>query len=809
MPKKDGKIRLCGDYKVTINPFLEVDVHPLPRADELFVEMAGGQKFTRLDLTNAYQQMELEEESRKLVTINTHQGLYRYTRLPFGVSSAPALFQRTMDNILQGLDKVVCFIDDILITGKDDADHFAKLEEVLKRLDKNGITIKQAKCKFLRKSVEFLGHCIDSQGVHAMPDKLSAIVNAPKPKNLHELRSFLGLLNYYNRFIPNLASVLNPLNNLLKQKVKWCWSNECTQAMEEAKRRLLSSNVLVHFDPKLSLKLDTDASAYGVGPVLSHVFEDGKERPIAFASRTLSAAERNYSQLEKEALSIIFGVKKFHQYLYGHPFVLVTDHKPLTTILGPNTGIPTLAAARLQRWALLLSAYSYSIEYRKTDLHANADGLSRLPVQEAGQKSELDVDSLFNIVQMSGLPLNHAKLKSATQSDSVLHKVLEFTRKGWPGKVDDDLTTFSKIRNELTVEADCVLRGSRVIIPSKYRKQVLQELHSSHLGMCRMKSQARSHVWWPGIDSDIEQLVKSCQFCVEVKSTSVPTTLHPWIWPSKPWKRLHIDFAGPLFGKTYLIVIDACSKWPEVWEMPSTLASKTVAVLRHLFSLYSIPDQVVTDNGPQFVAQEFSAFLKSMGVKHFRSAPYHPATNGAVERFVKTFKLAMKIGKKEGKTSPQEVLENFLFQYRATPHAVTDVSPAELFLGRPLKTKLDLLKHNLSGSVCASQARQKFYHDTRGNPKDRVFSIGQKVLARDYRHGNARWIKGCIKEVLGPLMYLVSLADGCIVKRHIEQLKLDTILDQATEDFTWNTSNDMPAGTTGETSDIYSCTHRL
>ena len=214
--------------------------------------------------------------------------------------------------------------------------------------------------------------------------------------------------------------------------------------MEEAKRRLLSSDVLVHFDPKLPLKLDTDASAYGVGAVLSHVFENGKERPIAFASRTLSAAERNYSQLEKEALSIIFGVKKFYQYLYGHSFVLVTDHKPLTTILGPNTGIPTLAAARLQRWALLLSAYSYSIEYRKTDLHANADGLSRLPVQDVSQKNEMDIDSLFSIVQMSGLPLSHNKLKSATQSDPVLCKVLEFTRKGWPKEVADNLAVHCK-----------------------------------------------------------------------------------------------------------------------------------------------------------------------------------------------------------------------------------------------------------------------------------------------------------------------------------------------------------------------------
>ena len=305
-----------------------------------------------------------------------------------------------MDNILQGIDKVTCFIDDILITGKNDEDHLKRLQLVLERLKTHGIVLKREKCLFMGESVEYLGHRIDCNGLHTTSEKLKAILEAPPPRNVQELRSFLGLLNYYNKFIPNLASIIHPLNNLLKHNVKWAWSNSCVLAMEAAKQALVSTKLLAHFDPNLPIRLATDASSYGVGAVLSHQFPNGREQPIAFASRSLSPSECNYAQIEKEALSLIFGVPKFHQYLYGKPFVLVTDHKPLTTLLGPKTGIPTLAASRMQRWALILSAYSYTIEYRATDDHGNADALSRLPLPAiVSTETTMDVNSRLNLVQ--------------------------------------------------------------------------------------------------------------------------------------------------------------------------------------------------------------------------------------------------------------------------------------------------------------------------------------------------------------------------------------------------------------------------
>ena len=307
--------------------------------------LTGGKRFSKLDLTSAYQQMLLDESSSKLVTINTHQGLYQFTRLPFGVASAPAVFQRAMDTILQGVPGVICYLDDILVTGKSDGEHFHNLEEVLKRLQHHGVRLRKDKCHFLKESVEYLGHQIDETGVHTSPQKVKAVVDAPSPRTIQELRSFLGLLNYYARFLPNLASTLHPLHALLCQDQPWQWSDLCEQAFQAAKQKLVEAPVLAHYNPEHPIVLAGDASAYGIGAVISHKLPDGSERPVAYASRTLTKSERNYAQVEKEALSLVFSVRKCHQYLYGHSLTILTDHKPLKAILGPKKHIPPLAAA--------------------------------------------------------------------------------------------------------------------------------------------------------------------------------------------------------------------------------------------------------------------------------------------------------------------------------------------------------------------------------------------------------------------------------------------------------------------------------
>ena len=767
VPKRDGTIRLCGDYKVTVNHELEVDQYPLPQPEDLMACLTGGQKFSKLDLSAAYQQMPLDDESRHLTTINTHRGLYQFARLPFGIASAPAVFQKAMDVILQGIPHTICYLDDILVTGVTDEDHLRNLGEVLDRLQRHGICLKQGKCAFMQASVEYLGHLVDAQGIHVTSGKVEAVRQAPSPSNVTELKSFLGLLNYYGKFIPHLSTLLHPLNALLKEGQTWNWSQECEAVFQEAKRQLSSAPVLVHYDPSLPIRLAGDASSYGIGAVLSHVLPDGSEHPIAYASRTLQPAEKNYAQVEKEALSLVFGIQKFHKYVYGRLFTLVTDHKPLTTILGPKTGVPPLAAARMQRWALLLSAYNYHIEFRPTNAHANADGMSRLPLPQTPLATRPSGDSEFNIAQIQMLPVSFSQVQKANRTDPVLGQVQLFLKKGWPKRVPEPLQPFWHRRWELTEEGGCVLWGFRVVVPSKLQQKVLGMLHETHMGIVRMKSIARSYVWWPGIDRDIETMVKACEECQAVKSAPAKTPLHPWVWPPKPWQRIHIDYAGPFRGRMFLLIVDAHSKWPEVREVGSTTSAKTIEVLRQLFSVFGLPEQLVSDNGPQFASDDFAVFLRQNGVKHLRTAPYHPASNGAAERLVQTFKQAMRAAAGNGLTL-QHQLSNFLMTYRSTPHATTGETPSKLFLGRQIRTRFDLLRPDLEGHVGGQQAAQKQHHDA--HARERSLEIGTSVMAKDFRDPLV-WKPGVVLEKCGPLSYLVKLRNGQVWRRHIDHLR--------------------------------------
>ena len=768
VPKKDGKIRICGDYKSSINPALQVDKYPLPNMEDLLASLAGGKRFTKLDLTAAYQQMPLDEPSSKLTTISTQKGLFRFTRMPFGVSSAPAVFQRAMDTILQGLSNVICYLDDILVTGSTDEQHLQNLEQVLARLKAHGVRLKKDKCRFFQDLVEHLGQVVTSEGVHTSLAKVQAVVDQPAPVDVSRLRSFLGQINYYSKYIPNLSAILAPLYQLLRSGHPWHWSEECNRAFLVAKEKVTRTPVLAHFDGTLPISLAADASSYGVGAVISHTMPDGKERPIAFASRMLSEAERKYAQVEKEALSLVFGVKKFHQYLYGRCFSLITDHKPLTAILGPKRGVPPLATARMQRWALLLSAYDYDIVYRPTTAHGNADGLSRLPLPEMKPVANTEDPTVFNIGQIEALPIQSSEIKKATCADKHLRKVMSYTLRGWPTRVPQVLSPYHTRRLELTVEGGCLLWGIRVVIPTTLRGAILEELHRSHPGVVRMKTLARSHVWWPSLDKDIEDCVKQCADCQSAHSAPAP--LHPWAWPSQPWQRVHVDYAGPVVGKMLLVVVDAHSKWPEVIVGSSSSAAHTIQALRDLFARWGLPEQLVSDNGPQFTSDEFRAFTQSNGIKRIRTAPYHPATNGAAERFVQTVKRALLTGLRKG-VLLEQCLSAFLLQYRNTPHATTGVSPGSLLVGRHLRTRLDLLRPpTVASRVRHQQERQKEGYD--GQTQAKMLQVGQHVWARNYSQG-PRWLRAVVETVNGSRSYLVRVAgDSRLWHRHLDQLRV-------------------------------------
>ena len=762
--KTDGTIRICGDYKVTVNQAAQVDTYPLPRIDDLLASLGRGKSFTKLDLAHAYQQIPLDEESKKYVVINTHKGLYKYNRLPFGVSSAPSIFQRTMEGILRGIPNVCVYIDDILVTGQSEQEHLNTLEDVLTRLAEAGLRLKKAKCSFLQLSVEYLGHNISADGLRPTQEKVRAIADAPAPRNVTQLRSFLGLVNYYGKFLPNLSSTLAPLHRLLQKKTSWTWGSEQQTAFQEAKSQLTSSCLLVHFDPNRPLLLACDASPYGVGAVLSYRMEDGSEKPIAFASRSLAPAERRYAQLDKEGLAIVFGVRKFHHYLFGRTFEILSDHKPLQHLFSESRPVPAMASARLQRWALTLSAYNYTIAYKPGESHANADVLSRLPLPEAPQDIPLPGETILLLDSLHE-PVSATKIKQWTDRDPLLSSVRRMVQQGWRYSSDEKVRPFARRKDELSVQDGCLLWGSRVVVPQAGRGPVMEQIHQGHPGIARMKSLARGIVWWPGIDADLEGKVKDCHECQANRKSPASAPLHPWEWPARPWARIHIDHAGPFQGKLFLVVVDAHSKWLEVVPVPNTTSETTISTLRSIFATHGLPEMLVSDNGSSFTSAEFQDFIKRNGIRHVTSAPYHPASNGLAERAVQTFKDALK---KATSGDLQTRLARFLFQYRITPHSTTGISPAELMIGRRPRSHLDLMHPMLESRVMANQSCQKANHDQ--HARARQFAEGDTVYVRNFASG-PKWLPGVVTATRGPLSYHVTLQDNRVIRRHVDHIR--------------------------------------
>ncbi|XP_045471780.1 uncharacterized protein K02A2.6-like [Harmonia axyridis] len=500
--KESGEIRLGADYKVTVNKYL-IDVkHPLPRIDELFSQLHG-EFFSKLDFSSW----------------STHKGIYNVNRLPFGTKPACSIFQKIVEKVLQGVNGTVIFLDDIVVTGKNREEHMKNLEEVFDKLSKAGFRLNLKKCEFFVPEVKYLGHYINKNGLHKDFDKVRAITEMPTPTDQGQVKSFVGMVNYYGRFVPNLST--------LRKDFKFNWSQECDKSFKRVKEALTSDQTLVFFDRDIPLQLICDSSQVGIGCVLVHVFPDGTERPISFASRKLNKAELNYSVIHKEALAIYWGVQKHYQYLLGNSFTLCSDHKPLLALFGENKGIPQMAAGRLQRWALFLSGFNYHFQYIKGSENGGADGLSRFPI-ESKEKGEILVD-YFHFLLEDKIPISAKEIRNDTRIDNVLSKVYLFVEEGWPDNTSEELLPYKRRKLELGIEGGILLWGFRVVIPSKFRRQILEELHGAHNGMVKMKALARQYLWWPNLDADIEK------YFAEGKHV---------------FDRIHIDFLGPIQGSS-------------------------------------------------------------------------------------------------------------------------------------------------------------------------------------------------------------------------------------------------------------------
>lgn len=762
--KPNGNVRICGDFKVTVNPALKAEHCVLPKVDDIFASLAGGQKFSKIDLTQAFLSMKVDEKDTELLTINTPFGLYRYKRLCYGITDTPGKFQKAINEILKGIPFTKCIMDDIIVSGYNDSDHLKHIGTVFTRLQEHGLRVNKAKCAFMKEKITFCGHTITSEGLEKETSKVDAIRYAPTPTNVSEVRSFIGMVNYYHKFLPNIAEVLHPLYELTEKHKRFNWNQNCEKAFNTAKELIISDSVLVHYDPDLPIVLHTDASSYGLACVMSHKMPDGTEKPIMFLSRSLSKAEKNYAVIDKEATAIVWSIKKLYHYLYGKPFTLVTDHKPLIHIFSPTKTLPEMTSMRLQRYAIFLSGLRYNIQYRNTKYHANCDGLSRLPLPNTTQE-EIDVAEVHHLGEVQKTPLNYKDVQRFTQKDVILSNVLYSVMSNRWSNIDGEYSKYFYKRIELSVHNGCILWGTRVVIPPRMRNYVLQTLHTSHPGIVKMKSLARSYVWWPGIDNDIHKLCKNCFDCSKRQSNPPKSELHSWKLPEGPWKRIHIDFAGPFMDHMFLLVVDAYSKWLEVRPMKTASTQTTIEALREMIARWGLPDQIHSDNATTFTSAAFKEFCQQNGIKQSFSPPYNPSSNGQVERYVQSLKNSLRCSKGNGK-SLNHNLQEFLLFSRNTPHSTTGEKPSVLMINRSLKSSLDLLKPNIRDIVAENQSKspQNFR-------KMRTFDEGEEVLVRDYRTGVPQnWQSATIHERLGPLQYKIITSDGNEWKRHADQI---------------------------------------
>ncbi|XP_058456623.1 uncharacterized protein K02A2.6-like [Malaya genurostris] len=516
-----------------------------------------------------------------------------------------------------------------------------------------------------------------------------------------------------------------PLDALLKKDAKFVWNNDCQRSFRRFKEILQSDLLLTHYDPVMEFIVAVDASQSGIGACTMHKFPDGAIKVVSHASRSLTAAERGYGQVEKEGLALVFAVTKFHRMLLGRKFTLQTDHQPLLRIFGSKKGIPLHTANRLQRWALTLLGYDFDIQYVSTSQFGNADVLSRLISHHSKTEEDFVIASiqLENDIEVSLkeavsiLPVTFNMVRAATVKCPILQQVIKFINEGWPCNikeiVNSDVQPFYIYRDVLEIVKGCVMFSNRLMIPETYRKPILKQLHKGHPGMERMKALARSHVYWPRIDDDVVDHVKRCDSCATHSKTPPKVPLQSWPLSQFPWERIHVDFAGPINGLHFLVVVDSFSKWPEITVVHAPTTSTVIKFLDELFARFGVPTTIVSDNGSQFSSMQFTAFCNKNGVQHLQISPYHPQSNGQAERFVDTLKTALcKINEGEGIS---ESLQIFLQAYRSTPSRVLNgKTPSQLMIGRNIRTVLSLLRPRQSMPLAINQQQNDQFNRKHG-----------------------------------------------------------------------------------------------
>lgn len=755
--KKDGTWRFCVDYR-KLNGVTVKDVYPLPRVEETLARLQGAAFFSIMDLQSGYWQVPIQEEDKPKTAFVTADGLYQFKVMPFGLCAAPSTFQRMMDVVLSGLRWSSClvYLDDIIIYSATFEEHLERLKGVLSCLRDANLKVKLKKCCFAHGQLKALGHVVDKEGIAPDPEKVRAITDFPRPpetgreaEKVRQVRSFIGICSYYRRFVPNFSGLARPLFDLLKKGNPFVWGPEQEESYATLKNALIGATRLAHPDFSREFEIHPDACDYGIGAALVQRGENG-ERPIAFASRLLSAAERNYSITEKEGLALVWALQKFHSYIWGTAVTVVTDHHALCWLTTKKD-----LAGKLARWALTVQGYAPTIKYKSGRLHEDADALSRNPVGAAEENE--DEEEMFPVWLTTEQPDLQASIRTEQEKEP-----------GW-GKIIKDLEEGTGRRgNFVLVDGLLHLRtlvGQRMIkklcVPREQRVAIIQACHddmmAGHLGRRRTCHKIEQRYFWPGLRKQVIGYIQSCRLCQTRKAEPrSPGGYMEICHVGQPFEKVGIDVLGPFPTsgggmKNIIVAVDYLTKWAETRALPSATAKDAADFfVRDIVLRHGTPENVVTDCGKCFMSAFMQEVMKIMGAQHRSTTPYHPQSNGLVERLNHTLADMISMYVNSAHSDWDEILPYVTFAYNTSRQESTGRTPFFLLYGREAKLPIDYalrsdpnpageqsaeettrLLNKARGEVAKRlvdvQAKQKEAYD-KGHREAPVFEVGEEVL---------------------------------------------------------------------------------
>lgn len=719
--KKTGEWRFCVDFR-KLNAATHKDAFPLPRIEETLTSLAKAEWFSTLDLASGYWQVEVHPADREKTAFATPLGLYEFNRMPFGLCNAPATFQRLMQRCLSGLtvESVLVYLDDIIIYSGSFTDHLKHLDAVFHRLWKYGLKLRLDKCSFLQPEVGFLGHIVTRRGVKPDPAKVDAVRNWPVPTTIKDVRAFLGLAGYYRRFIAGFAKIARPLNSLLTgipadKKAgsrSITWTEACEEAFRTLKTALVEAPVLAYADFTLPFRLYTDASNQGLGAVLAQV-QNGEERVVAYASRSLHPTERNdanYSSFKLELLALKWAItEKFRDYLMGSKCTVFTDNNPVAHLQTARLG------ATEQRWVAQLASYDVEVKYRSGRENSNADALSRVPVPST-------VTQMARVCMLSSAPWPPTDVtihqissdwKIDQQADIDLRTVARYVmsgniprpaeRRGLPGTIQQLLKHADRLLMREGVLCRRMVHPKthdlvfQIVCPAPRKQEVWKKHHEAagHAGAERTLASIRRHFFWVNMEAEVRQMQQVCVTCsLQKDKTIVKAPLHP-IPVSFPLEVVAMDFLS--LGRpqdtfsNILVMTDLFTRYS--WAV-ATHDQTAVTTARALWSSviipFGCPMRLHSDRGPNFEAAVMHQLCELYAVSKSRTTPYHPAGNGMVERMNQTLLDMLRTLTSEKQSRWHQYLPELLQVYNNTPHSSTGFAPAYLMFGRHLRLPVDV-----------------------------------------------------------------------------------------------------------------------